>query len=58
MTYTIHVTLNYPEGEEIDYTHRGIAGFRQLALIAEGYLREDQPTSWVFVVTKEESNGH
>lgn len=56
MTYTIHVTLNYPEGEEIDYTHRGIVGLRNLRDIAEGYLREDMPTSWVFVVTKEESN--
>lgn len=57
MNFVIHVTLNYPEGEEISYEHKA-SGFRQLALIAEGYLREDQPTSWVFVVTKEESNGH
>ena len=54
--YTIHVTLNYPDGVEFDYTHRGISGFRNLAEIAEGYLREDTATSWVFVVTKEESN--
>jgi len=57
MNFVIHVTLNYPEGEEISYEHKA-SGFRQLAQIAEGYLREDQPTSWVFVVTKEESNGH
>jgi hypothetical protein len=54
--FTIHVTLNYPEGEEFEYTHIGISGFRNLAEIAEGYLREDQVTSWVFVVTKEISN--
>jgi hypothetical protein len=56
MTFTIHVTLNYPEGEEIEYTHRGIVGFRNLAQLAEGYLREEMPTSWVFVVTREISN--
>jgi hypothetical protein len=55
MTYTVHVTLNYPEGVEFDYTHRGIVGLRNLRDIAEGYLREDSPTSWVFVVTKEET---
>lgn len=57
MNFVIHVTLNYPEGEEIEYEHKA-SGFRNLAEIAEGYLREDQVTSWVFVVTKEESNDH
>lgn len=53
--YNIHVTLLYPEGEEISYEHKA-SGFREMGQIAEGYLREDQPVRWVFVVTKENAD--
>jgi hypothetical protein len=57
MNFVIHITLNYPEGEEISYSHKA-SGFRDLAEIAQGYLREDQPVRWTFVVTREESHDH
>lgn len=54
MRYVVHVTINYPEGEEIEYTHKHDDIWEVSAMI-EGYIREDTPSSWVFIVTREES---
>lgn len=51
MTFTLHVTINYPT-QEIDYTHeKALAEY--VSKLVESYLQEPHPSSWVFTVSRE-----